>query len=462
MTAEASQLRAAVVYSGRMTSPARQPDPAANTKRPGRNATAEQHSENAAVSWDAVISTYVPALIFALGIGIALPAIPTLARSFHVSFGEATFVTTSFLLGNTLGSIPTGWMIDRFGRRRLMLAGPLLTAAMAFLVVTAQTFPQMVLYRFFDGFAAQMWLMGRLAGISYAAPANQRGRQVGWMFGMDNLGKLTGPLVGGFIAAGWGLRAPFAVYGVLALAALIPGYFFIKDTPQQQRAERAATAQVRRLSIREIVLPRLILFALALMASLARGPLGADLLHLYAAFAYHLSPEAIGFLATGASSVTLPLTFLSGWAMDRYGRKRLMVPGFISLAVAMVGLAVSAALHFPLYGYVALFMMAVIATGLTSGSMQTLGADVAPPEARGMFLGLWRFAGLTGTAASPLAFAFLADHTGYASSFVFVALSSALVGYLLLTAVPETGGKAYAAASPPTAAAAEAAAVPQD
>jgi MFS family permease len=393
-----------------------------------------------AVSWDAFISTYLPALVLALGIGIALPAIPSLAKSFNVGFGVASYVVTAFLLGNLAGTIPTGWLIDRFGRRKVMLAGPLLTSVMAFAVVFAHSFWLLILLRFGDGFAAQMWLLGRLAGISYGAAANQRGRQVTWMFGMDSTGRLAGPLVGGLIATVFGLRAPFAAYGVLALIALIPGFLFIQEVPnRRQRAAEVGGAPTRKLSLREIVLPRLVYFGVALFAAMARGPMSADLMNLYAAFRYHLSPAAIGFMASGASSISLPLTFLSGWGMDHWGRKKLMVPGFFGLGIVTVGMAVSAILFWPFTAYLALFLLAVTSLGFTSGSIQTVGADVAPPEARGMFLGLWRFAGQAGTAGSPMLFAFLADRTGYGSSFIMVSMAAAIVGYLMLFRVPESG-----------------------
>ncbi|HUB94871.1 MAG TPA: MFS transporter, partial [Stellaceae bacterium] len=132
----------------------------------------------AAVSWDAVLSTYLPALVLAVGNGIAVPAIPTLAKSFGVSFGVASGVVTAFLLGNLAMTIPSGWVIDRFGRRIVMIAGPLLTSAIAFMVAAAHSFPELLVLRFFDGCAAQMWMMGRLAGISYGAAPGQRGRLV--------------------------------------------------------------------------------------------------------------------------------------------------------------------------------------------------------------------------------------------------------------------------------------------
>ncbi|HZS64445.1 MAG TPA: MFS transporter [Xanthobacteraceae bacterium] len=395
-------------------------------------------SVQAAFSWNALISTYLPALVLALGTGIALPAIPTLAQSFGVSFGVASGVVTSFLIGNLAGTLPSGWLIDRFGRRPVMIAGPLLTSAMAFLVVFADSFPQLLVLRFFDGCAAQMWLMARLAAISHGAPAEQRGRQVSWMFGMNNAGKLAGPMLGGFIAFALGMRAPFVAYAVLALIALVPTFMFAEDTPRREGSAREKAPALNLALLRQILRPRLVYFAVALFAGLTRGPLYADLLHLYAAFAYHLDAQQIGYLATAATLIGLPIGFTAGWMMDHFGRKRTMVPGFAGVALAMVALAVSAFAGLSYAWYVALFFLAVALQSLTGGSVQTVGADVAPAEGRGMFLGVWRLTGQLGTTFSPVIFAILADALNFGSSFLFVAASAAVVASLLIFYVPET------------------------
>jgi len=392
----------------------------------------------AAVSWDAVLSTYLPALVLAIGNGIAVPAVPTLAKSFGVSFGVASGVVTAFLLGNMAITIPSGWLIDRFGRRVVLIGGPLLTSAIAFLVAVANSFPELLILRFFDGCAAQMRMMARLAAISHSAPPGQRGRLVSWMFGMNSVGSLVGPILGGFIATAWGARAPFVAYGVLALLALIPTSALAEDTPRRDRGADTKARASRSLSLRQIVMPRLVYFGVALFAGLTRGPVQAGLLHLYAAFAYHLGPREIGYLATAASCLSLPIGFTGGWMMDRFGRKRAMVPGFVGVTIAMAALAVSAFLHLSLAWYVALFLLGVAVQALTGGSIQTVGADVAPAEARGTFLGLWRFTGQGGNALSPIVFALLADEVNYGSAFLFVAASAAAVAFLLIRYVPET------------------------
>src|SRR5919202_6801201 len=199
-------------------------------------ATAAEPPEDRAFSVEAFFSTYLPAMLLALGVGIALPAIPVLASSFDVGFGVASLVITAFLAGGVAGTVPTGWMIDRFGRRPILITGPLLTAGAALLTGVAQSFPELLVYRFVDGWAAQMWLLARLAGISQRSSGGQRGRRVTWMYSMDNVGRLSGPLVGGFLAATLGQRSPFVAYAALALVALIPTIKFTPEVPVRRGA----------------------------------------------------------------------------------------------------------------------------------------------------------------------------------------------------------------------------------
>lgn len=400
---------------------------------PARAVTDSDERFSKAVSWHTFLATYLPALLLSTGLGIALPAIPKLASSFGVSFGIASGVITAYLIGVLVAAVPSGWLVDRFGRRPVLIAGPILAAAAAFAIAGSQSFAVLLALRFAGGVANQFWLTSRLSLISHTAAANERGRQISWMFGMDNVGRLVGPLIGGFVAAAYGPRATFVAYGALALVALIPALVFGergRDGHDSRRTERST------MSVREIVVPLAGYFAIALFAGLARGPIFADLLHLYAAYQYKLTPTQIGYLATAASAIALPLSFFAGWLLDRFGRKVVMVPSFGGCAVAMAALAVSAYLQLDLTWYVTLFLLGVAIQSLTGGSIQTVGADVAPPAARGMFLGLWMFVGQVGVVTGPLVFAYLADAVNYGSAFVFIAAAAMVVTGLLVWLVP--------------------------
>ena len=76
-----------------------------------------------------ILTLYFPAFVFALGYSIATPAIPVFAKSFDTGFGVASLVIVVHALGGLLADVPTGFLVDRLGRRPILIAGPVLVGA---------------------------------------------------------------------------------------------------------------------------------------------------------------------------------------------------------------------------------------------------------------------------------------------------------------------------------------------
>jgi MFS family permease len=72
------------------------------------------------------LTLYFPGLVLALGYSIATPAIPVFAKSFDTGFGVASLVIVMSALGELMAALPTGFLVDRLGRRPMLL----LTSAM--------------------------------------------------------------------------------------------------------------------------------------------------------------------------------------------------------------------------------------------------------------------------------------------------------------------------------------------
>src|SRR5256885_705474 len=149
------------------------------------------------LSRENILTIYLPAAALALGNGIATPALPVYAKQFDVSFGVASQVFVAQLLGGLVATVPTGFLIDRFGRRNIILLGPALVALSSLLTAFAGSFPELLAFRFLAGWAQQMWMLGRLAMIADTGGDRQRGRQITGMLGMDTTGRLIGPAAGG-------------------------------------------------------------------------------------------------------------------------------------------------------------------------------------------------------------------------------------------------------------------------
>lgn len=389
-----------------------------------------------------LLSLYLPAFILALGTGIATPALPVFARSFDIGFGLASLVIIVHLGGSAAAALPTGFLIDRVGRRNIVLAGPILTAITSVLTAIAGSFPELLVYRFLNGWAIGMWTMARITMIADAG-GERRGRQITSMFAMDNAGRLIGPALGGFVAAASDVRVPFLLHGALSLLAVIPSFSVVRDTRPGEGARAGGKTEGdaspnRPLLAEFLVFPIMILLVAYMLVSMTRGALYGGSLNFYAVYVYDIGPETLGLLAAAVSAVGLPIQVLAGHIMDRFGRKMTIVPGFTLLSAALVVTALTAFLHLPFETYVVALIIVTLTMSLTGGSMQTLGSDVAPPHARGKFFGIWSSIGHAGTFLSPAMFALISESLGYGSAFLFLSMTSLSVALLIGLFVKET------------------------
>lgn len=386
------------------------------------------------------LSIYVPAMTLAVGTGIVIPALPVYAKSFGVSFEVASLVIIVQQLGTTLSSLPIGLLMDRIGRRRVVLGGPILLAISSMLSAMAQSFPELLVYRFIGGVGQQMWLLGRLTMIADTGATGERGRQITTMSAMESAGRLFSPAIGGFIAAFWGIRAPFIAHAVLSFIAIIPSFKLVRETAPQLalgagrgRAQAAARPEggFAALFTFEVVM----FFIAQFLASLTRGPIFSGQLNLYGAYAYDLPPQTIGLLATIVTAVGIPISLSAGYIMDHFGRKATLVPGFSLLTLALAFISVTAYAHLSMKMFMLAYICVHTSNAITGSNMQTLGSDIAPDNARGRFYGIWNTLGSVGSPASTSIFAVLSAGMGYWTAFGFLSAMACGTAFILATQV---------------------------
>ena len=181
----------------------------------------------------------------------------------------------------------------------------------------------------------------------------------------------------------------------------------------------------------------LIFFFAQLLASLTRGTLFSGAVNLYPVYWYGIGPETLGVISTMAGAMGIPIVFSTGAIMDRFGRKKTVVPGFVLLSLGLAFIAATAFLGLPFEAFVAAFLVMHAAQNITSGNMQVIGSDIAPAHVRGKFFGVWRTIGEIGQVASPVAFAYLAEAYDYGTAFMFLCATAMATALVLGTLVKE-------------------------
>ena len=395
-----------------------------------------------------LLTLHLPAVSMGLGLGVTVPVLPQITKELGAGLEVAGLVFVAQLLGTLAAPLPTGYLIDRLGRRRVLLAGPLVTAAASLLVAKVAidgSLYELLVYRFIAGWGEQMWMLSRIAVIADTGASSQRGKQVTSMFGVQQIGNLTGPVIGGVAAVQLGLWTPFVMHAAIVLVAVIPSFFILRESAPDRRREpqsfAASSASGPEPGVwRRLLVPPLpAVFAVQFLANVTRGGIfGGGVIVLYAAYAYDVAPDELGYLRGAMAAVGIPIIFAGGFVMDRFGRKYTIVPGLILSASAMAFLAGTAYFDASYAWFIAAFTAVHMAVNVISGNMQTLGTDVAPVNARGMFFGVSRTVAQGGAVLSPASFSAVTSLAGAGAAFSFLG-ASALVGAIIVVfLVPET------------------------
>ena len=372
------------------------------------------------------------AFTVALGFGIVAPAIPAFARQFGVSVAAAASVISVFALMRVVGALPSGRLVDRFGEPGVMAAGIAVVAASSILAGFSQSFTELLVLRGSGGVGSAMFSISAQALLLGTVPSRQRGRASGLFSGGFLLGGISGPAVGGLVAA-WSLRAPFFIYGGLLVVPAILSAVVLRRVPDRRRAARHASAGSLATLVRAV---RSSTWRAAASANLADGfaALGVRgaLVPLFVREILHRSAvwTGIGFLLFAAlnGAALLP----GGRVADTLGRRPVVIAGCVVSAVGMVMLAL---LSGP-WAFLAAMAVAGFGSGLLDVAPAAMIGDIIDRDG-GTLVASYQMAGDVGSVVGPVAGGFLVDSASYGAAF---GLAAAVLGgaAILGSAAPET------------------------
>jgi len=345
-----------------------------------------------------LVAVYVPTALLAFGQGLLLATLPLHAAGYGVSTFLISLAVAAAALGTLATDVPAGALLAQIGLRRAMLIGSGLVALPTLVLGFGGGFEVLLVLRVLSGIGTALWALSRHAYITESVPNASRGRSLSVFGGINRIGTLAGPAVGGVLGEALGLRAAFVASGVLGLVALGLAARYVR--PSAKPGE-ASTRRTRWTTVGRLLRANRRDLSAAAVAQTCAQTIRAGrqlIIPLYGAVTLGLDAAEIGFIMTFAALLDVAMFVPAGMVMDRFGRKVAAVPSFAVMAfgVALIPLATS---------YAGLLLAAAVVgfgNGMGSGTMMTLGADLAPPGATGEFLGLWRLIGDAGAVGGPL------------------------------------------------------------
>ena len=379
------------------------------------------------------LSVYLPSAIMAVCNGLLIPILPLYARSFEASYGLVGVVLAAAGLGTLGNDIPAGLLVRRIGHKKVMLLGGVCIIIGVLALTWAQSLVEVVVYRLLTGAGMALWGISRHAYIAEVIQVSRRGRFIAVLGGIGRIGMFLGPALGGVVAKTFGLRAPFLVYAALGVAGMMVVIAWVVD----ERDERGKRNREADHSFWDVLGAhwRVLLTAGSgqLLGQTVRSARHI-IIPLYAADIIGLDVQAVGLIISLSSAVDMMMFYPAGLLMDRLGRKFAYVPSFTMQALGMMLIPATGSF----WGLAMVATFIGLANGLGSGTMMTLGTDLAPEKARGEFLGLWRFIGDGGSVASPVVIGSVAGLLGLVHAPLFTAAMGLGGAGVLFFFVPET------------------------
>jgi MFS family permease len=384
-----------------------------------------------------LLPVYIPSLLLSFGQSVVVPTLPLYAKSFGVSFSLISLAVASASIATMLADVPSGMLLERMGRRPMMLVGCAMIALSSLGLVFAHIFPELVLYRLIGGVGQAFWSISRLAYLTDTIPLAQRGRAISSFGGITRIGSFSGPAIGGVIGQQFGLASPFVVIAATATAAAVISYLHVAESGSRQIAGEMTRHTMRWRVVGNVIRTHFREFGTAGSAQVFAQMIRAGrqiIVPLYGSAVLNLPVGQVGAIVSISAAVDMVLFIPAGLLMDRLGRKFASVPSFVILSLGMALIPLS-------WNFASLAVATLImgfGNGLGSGAMMTLGADLAPRRATGEFLGVWRLIGDFGSTGGPLAVGGMSDIVGLGTSALMLSGIGVIAALLLALFVQET------------------------
>ncbi|MCX4781624.1 DHA2 family efflux MFS transporter permease subunit [Streptomyces sp. NBC_01264] len=156
-------------------------------------------------------------------------ALPDLRGSLGASLNDAVWVNSAYALCYAVPLILAGRLGDRYGPKRLFLAGLAGFTLASLACALAPDAPTLIATRAVQGLAAALIAPQIMSLIVHLFPAERRGRALGVFGAVGGAAMAAGPVIGGLLVAWTGWRGIFLINLPIGIAGWIAAYRLLPD-----------------------------------------------------------------------------------------------------------------------------------------------------------------------------------------------------------------------------------------
>jgi len=371
-------------------------------------------------------------------VGLALYGLPFYYDFMVREFGwTRTQVTSgnalSKLLVGPLFGFFAGWVVDRFGPRRLMLGGILLAGVALIGLGSMNALWMFYLFYVFSalGYVGAGPLRNQVLLTRWFDKS--RGRAMGFAYLGIGIGGALVPLLSVWLVQNFGWHAALRVLGVLIIAIAFPMAYFVKESPEAIAEKKAVGPPTPIGSAFKSY--EFYLLAIGSMCSI--GAVGGTNQHLklFLSLDQHYAQGEAARVASLVLAFSLVGRLLMGWLADRYAKKYVMLLIYLLIALSIPLLFFASS-----PGVIYVFAI-IFGIGLGGDYMiiPLMAAELFGVKVMGRLMGVVLTADGVAEALAPMLVGKLRDNTlSYAVGFI-VLVGLALIGAAAISLLPGKG-----------------------
>ena len=330
---------------------------------------------------------------------------------------------------NSVLKVISGYWSDRRSRRRpIVIAGYALSSISRPLIALTMTWPQVLLIRALDRTGKGIRGAPRDALLARFATPSTRGRIFGFHEAMDHAGAIVGPVMATVILffVPEGYRLVFGLTAIPGAIAVTLLFFVDEDAAADKELPNQPSTTSLRLEAPRPLPPRLIaVMGVLLVFSLGNSADAFLLLRLSDALG---GAKYVPLMWAGIHVVKASLSTWGGTLSDRFGRKQLIVSGWIVYALVYLGFAMSTSAS----AFIAWFLFYGVYFAFAEGPSKALITDLTPPERRGTAFGFYNATIGVGALIASVLFGYLYEHFGSSTAFTTGAALAGVAAVMLL------------------------------
>lgn len=344
---------------------------------------------------------FLTVLIDVMGIAIIIPVLPTLIQELtgedlSTAAGYGGLMMMSFAGMQFLFSPLMGELSDRFGRRPVLLLSLTGLGIDYLFHAFAPTLGLLFLSRILAGIFGSSHTVAA-AYIADVSTPETKAKNYGLLGAAFGLGFFLGPFIGGYFAS-WGYQMPFIVAACLSGANVIFGLFVLPESlPKEKRRKIDFAKTVPFVSLYHLgKYKALLLFIIAFIITYLAGQVLPATWSFFTMEAYDWDEQDVAIsLGVVGLLVGIVQAVLVGWSVKTFGKRKVIVAGFILWTVGMTAFAFAES-SMLLYAALIPYTLGAIASPTIQGIMSNAVPENEQGNLQGALTSLISLCAITG------------------------------------------------------------------